>query len=149
MRFWRCRISGVDASRSHATNKTRFVSTSAIIFMRQKKSKPLHPFSYLTFTLDASRQRSTPSCIYIYASLRKLLIVSVQSKSKRDATGFLVASNKQKTSLSKPCGRAYAPYTQGLERPCERKDACAPTTDRKRSLRDATRAHEERMRTYG
>ena len=28
-------------------------------------SKPLHPFSYLTFTLDASRQRSTPSCIYI------------------------------------------------------------------------------------
>ena len=50
--------------------------------------RPLHPFSYLTFTLDASRQRSTPSCIYIYASLRKLLIVSVQSKSKRDATGF-------------------------------------------------------------
>ena len=31
MRFWRCRISGVDASRSHATSKTRFVSTSAII----------------------------------------------------------------------------------------------------------------------
>ena len=52
------------------------------------ESQPLHPFSYLTFTLDASRQRSTPSCIYIYASLRKLLIVSVQSKSKRDATGF-------------------------------------------------------------
>ena len=51
-------------------------------------SKPLHPFSYLTFTLDASRQRSTPSCIHIYASLRKLLIISVQSKSQRDATGF-------------------------------------------------------------
>ena len=51
-------------------------------------SKTLHPFSYLTFTLDASRQRSTPSCIYIYASLRKLLIVSVQSKSKKDAKGF-------------------------------------------------------------
>ena len=41
------------------------------------------------------------------------------------------------------------PYTQCFEHPCGRKDACAPTTDRKRSLRDATRAHGERMRTYG
>ena len=55
----------------------------------------------------------------------------------------------KKTSLSKPCGRAHMPYTQCFERPCECKDACAPTTDRKRSLRDATRAHGECMRTYG
>ncbi len=68
--------------------RDRMKSCPMLLVLCLGKSQPLHPFSYLTFTLDASRQRSTPSCIYIYASLRKLLIVSVQSKSKRDATGF-------------------------------------------------------------